>query len=47
MFKRPHQVYTADFKDAAAQRVQDEQGLSAVARTGNLNGPGANFVTAE
>ena len=31
MFKVPNQVYTAEFKEAAAQRLNDEQGLSAVA----------------
>ena len=31
MFKVPNQVYTAEFKEAAVQRVKDEQGLSAVA----------------
>ncbi|MBB3262137.1 transposase [Paraburkholderia bannensis] len=32
MFKVPHQVYTAEFKEAAVQRVKDGQGLSAVSR---------------
>jgi transposase-like protein len=32
MFKVPHQVYTAEFKEAAVQRVKDGQGVSAVAR---------------
>lgn len=32
MFKVPNQVYTAEFKAAAVQRVKDGQGLSAVAR---------------
>jgi transposase len=32
MFKVPHQVYTAEFKEAAVQRVKDGQGISAVAR---------------
>lgn len=32
MFKVPHQVYTAEFKKAAVQRVKDGQRLSAVAR---------------
>ncbi|MGF6979840.1 transposase-like protein [Paraburkholderia sp. JPY465] len=31
MFKVPHQVYTAEFKEAAVQRVKDGQGVSAVA----------------
>ncbi|WP_088579080.1 IS3 family transposase [Burkholderia ubonensis] len=32
MFKVPHQVYTAEFKEAAVQRIKDGQGVSAVAR---------------
>ncbi|WP_088508705.1 IS3 family transposase [Burkholderia ubonensis] len=32
MFKVPHQVYTAEFKEAAVQRIRDGQGVSAVAR---------------
>ncbi|PRH20788.1 transposase, partial [Burkholderia multivorans] len=32
MFKVPHQVYTAEFKEAAVQRVKDGQSVSAVAR---------------
>ncbi|MCW3686408.1 transposase, partial [Burkholderia cenocepacia] len=32
MFKVPHQVYTAEFKEAAVQRIKDGQGMSAVAR---------------
>jgi len=32
MFKAPHQVYTAEFKEAAVQRVKDGQGVIAVAR---------------
>jgi transposase len=32
MFKVPHQMYTAEFKEAAAQRIEDGQGVSAVAR---------------
>jgi transposase len=32
MFKIPNQVYTAEFKEAAVQRVKDGQGVSAVAR---------------
>lgn len=32
MFKVPRQVYTAEFKEAAAQRVQDGQSVSAPAR---------------
>ncbi|MGF6979936.1 transposase-like protein [Paraburkholderia sp. JPY465] len=31
-FKVPHQVYTAEFKEAAVQRVKDGQGVSAVVR---------------
>lgn len=29
MFKVPHQVYTAEFKEAAVRRIKDGQGLSA------------------
>lgn len=29
MFKVPHQVYTAEFKEAAVQRIKDGQGVSA------------------
>jgi transposase len=32
MFKVPNQVYTAEFKAAAVQRVEDGQDVSAVAR---------------
>ena len=32
MFKVPHQVYTAEFKEATVQRVKDGQSVSAVAR---------------
>ncbi|KVD61202.1 transposase [Burkholderia ubonensis] len=32
MFKVPHQVYTAEFKEAAAQRIKDRQSVSAVVR---------------
>ncbi|SEB12065.1 transposase [Paraburkholderia sartisoli] len=32
MFKVPHQVYTAEFKEAAVQRIKDGQGVGAVAR---------------
>lgn len=32
MFKVPHQVYTAEFREAAVQRIKDGQGVSAVAR---------------
>ncbi|MGF6980000.1 transposase-like protein [Paraburkholderia sp. JPY465] len=32
MFKVPHQAHTAEFKEAAVQRVKDGQGVSAVAR---------------
>ncbi|CAE6795784.1 hypothetical protein R69888_04974 [Paraburkholderia haematera] len=32
MFKVLHQVYTAEFKEAAGQRVKDGQSVSAVAR---------------
>ena len=32
MFKVPHQVYTAEFKEAAVQRVKDGRSVSAVAR---------------
>jgi transposase len=32
MFKVPNQVYTAEFKEAAVQRVKDGHGVSAVAR---------------
>lgn len=32
MFKVPHQVYTAEFEEAAVQRIKDGQGVSAVAR---------------
>ncbi len=53
MFKVSHQVYTAEFKEAAVQRVKDGQSVSAVARelkaseAGKLNGAGAKVVTAE
>ncbi len=33
MFNVPHQVYTAEFKGAAVQRVKDGQGVSAVANS--------------
>ncbi|MGF6411568.1 transposase-like protein [Paraburkholderia sp. MM5482-R2] len=32
MFKVPNQVYTAEFKTAAVQRVKDGQSVSPVAR---------------
>ncbi len=32
MFKVPKQVYTAEFKLAAVQRVKDGQGVAVVAR---------------
>jgi transposase len=32
MFKVPHQVYTAEFKEAPGQRENDGQGATALAR---------------
>jgi hypothetical protein len=39
MFKVLHQVYTAEFKEAALQRVKDGQGISAVARELGMSMP--------
>jgi transposase-like protein len=44
MFKVPHQVYTAEFKEAAVQRVKDGQGVSAVARVGYVDADAAQLA---